>query len=295
MRSNPTTPAKKLVRLALDTFEVPGVVGPHVCIVHEPLSLSLKDIRELADGALPESILKPVVSQILLAIDYLHSVAHVVHTDIQEGNVMLSVTDQSIFDDAVDEEWGEPMPRKTANDHVVHTSTPLDMPDDPGPPVIIDFGDAQFGPGPFIGEVMPDLYRAPEIILAIPWDEKIDIWALGLMIWDMFEGRHLFNKRLPSREASAGAHLARIISLLGPPPEDLLKKGGATAEFFDRDGVFKIQDQVMESSLGSEEQKLDGEEKVDFLAFLGKMLQWRPEDRFSARELMKDPWLRRQD
>jgi len=56
------------------------------------------------------------------------------------------------------------------------------MPDDLGPPVIADFGDAEIGSGPFVGEVMPDLYRAPEIILGILWDEKIDIWALGLIV-----------------------------------------------------------------------------------------------------------------
>lgn len=29
---------------------------------------------------------------------------------------------------------------------------------------------------------MPNLYRAPEILLRIAWAEKIDIWALGLLI-----------------------------------------------------------------------------------------------------------------
>jgi len=86
----------------VDTFEIPGRAGPHVCITHEPLSLSLKDICELAGGEVPEALLKPIVLQILLALDYLHSVAHVVHTDIQ-GNIMLSVDDQSIFDDVIAE------------------------------------------------------------------------------------------------------------------------------------------------------------------------------------------------
>lgn len=56
------------------------------------------------------------------------------------------------------------------------------MSDDPGEPTFCDFGDAKFGDGPFEGEVMPDLYRAPEIVLGIPWDEKIDIWSFGLMV-----------------------------------------------------------------------------------------------------------------
>jgi hypothetical protein len=34
-----------------------------------------------------------------------------------------------------------------------------------------------------------------------------------------------------------------------------------------------------------------GEEKALFLSFVRKMLQWLPEDRETARELRKDPWL----
>lgn len=29
---------------------------------------------------------------------------------------------------------------------------------------------------------MPDFYRAPEVILGMEWDEKIDIWCVGLMV-----------------------------------------------------------------------------------------------------------------
>jgi len=76
---------------------------------------------------------------------------------------------------------GNPQARAKAP-KIVYISTAIEMPDDLGPPVITDFGGAKIGSGPFVGEVMPDLYRAPEIILGIPWDEKIDIWALGLMV-----------------------------------------------------------------------------------------------------------------
>jgi len=223
-----------------------------------------------------------------------------VKTDIQEGNFLLSVTDESFFDEAVTEEWASPIPRKKRNSasRVVHASTPLDMPDDPGAIVITDFGDAKFGSDDdYVGEVMPDLYRAPEIIFRISWDSKIDIWAFGLLVWDLFEGKHLFNERLPSRDASAGAHLARMISLLGPPPKDLLDLNkGATAEFFDEDGAFKFVDKVTETSLEAEEENMDegSEEKAKFLAFLRKMLQWRSKDRLPAIELLEDSWLWRQ-
>ena len=49
--------------------------------------------------------------------------------------------------------------------------------------------------------------------------------------------------------------------------------------------------QVNKSSLEEEEENLEGKEKVIFLQFLRKMIQWVPEERKSAKELMVDPWL----
>jgi len=95
---------------------------------------------------------------------------------------MLSVPDQAFFDGLIASESASPSARKIEGNRIVYASTTLDIPDDPGEPIISDFGDARFGDGPFVGEVMPDLYRAPEIILAVPWNEKIDIWAVGLMV-----------------------------------------------------------------------------------------------------------------
>jgi hypothetical protein len=56
----------------------------------------------------------------------------------------------------------------------------------------------------------------------------------------MYEGEDLFIERLPSRQASAGAHLARMTSLPGPPPDDLLREGEATDRFFDENGNDKV-------------------------------------------------------
>lgn len=36
---------------------------------------------------------------------------------------------------------------------------------------------------------------------------------------------------------------------------------------------------------------LSGEDKRLFLRFVGRMLRWLPEDRATAQELLKDPWL----
>jgi serine/threonine-protein kinase SRPK3 len=56
-------------------------------------------------------------------------------------------------------------------------------------------------------------------------------------------------------------------------------------------GNFTPDIQIEQTSIEKEEENLQGEEKIIFLQFIRKMVQWVPEDRKSAKELLKDPWL----
>jgi len=44
-------------------------------------------------------------------------------------------------------------------------------------------------------------------------------------------------------------------------------------------------------NLETAEQRLVGEEKMQFLSFMRKMLQWKPEDRGDCNETFFDEWL----
>ena len=52
-------------------------------------------------------------------------------------------------------------------------------------------GQARIGPK-HEGIVMPEAYRAPEVILGMPWDSNIDMWNVGLLV-----RRLLFLPRAP--------------------------------------------------------------------------------------------------
>ena len=45
------------------------------------------------------------------------------------------------------------------------------------------------------------------------------------------------------------------------------------------------------TSLEESEENLEGSNKEAFLRFMRKMLQWRPEDRQTASQLLEDDWL----
>lgn len=103
------------------------------------------------------------------------------------------------------------------------------------------------------------------------------------------------------------AHLADMIAMMGPPPPELLKKGKRTAEFFEEDGEnFPIRTTLFanpagqwrgeipvpdRTSLEESEEYLEGSNKEAFLRFVRKMVQWRPEDRQTAKQLLEDDWL----
>jgi serine/threonine-protein kinase SRPK3 len=101
--------------------------------------------------------------------------------DIQEDNIMFAVEQSSEWQGVEEAEMAEPSPRKVYKSRTIHSTRFLELPT-PTTPVLCDFGEARFGKDEYAEDAMPDLYRAPEILLRVAWAEKVDIWALGLMV-----------------------------------------------------------------------------------------------------------------
>lgn len=53
-----------------------------------------------------------------------------------------------------------------------------------GPLTICDFGQARIG-NEHSGKAMPVPYRAPEVILNMKWGNAVDIWSVGLLVWNL--------------------------------------------------------------------------------------------------------------
>ena len=65
----------------LDSFEIAGLSGSHICLVHKPLLMSLQSFQFLLEErTLPMQLFKAAVYDVLLALDYLHSEADMIHT-----------------------------------------------------------------------------------------------------------------------------------------------------------------------------------------------------------------------
>ncbi|KAG8813887.1 hypothetical protein FRC18_002238 [Serendipita sp. 400] len=176
-----------LVRQMLDDFVIDTKHGIFHGVVHSPLAISLKAFRRmLPERALPVGLLKMVLKHLLLSLDFLHTEAKVIHTDIQESNILLGMNEKTAKRDLEEFEQKEldsPCARKIDGDRVIYTSRQLVPPVySYGLPVLCDFGEARFGEFDNMADIQPYQYRAPEVIFDIPWDEKVDIWSVGVMV-----------------------------------------------------------------------------------------------------------------
>jgi len=80
--TDPGHPGYQMVRTLLDSIEISGPDGRHTCLVHEPLGLDMLKFHNKYLGIVqfPPYLIKSVTRRMLLALDYLHTACHVVHT-----------------------------------------------------------------------------------------------------------------------------------------------------------------------------------------------------------------------
>ncbi|KAG8625798.1 hypothetical protein KVT40_006199 [Elsinoe batatas] len=278
------------VRRLLDSFEVIGPNGKHICLVHEPLGMSFNDLRRLIPTKVfDEELLRQTMRPIIKGLQFLHGEAGVIHTDLQPNNMLMGVVDDSPFRRIEIDEANDPLPRKQLSDRTIHVSR--HMPLTNGAPSITDLSEARFGDSLHSDLIMPNVYRAPEVILNMPWSYPVDIWAIAISVWDLFEPSRLFKAKGAEGEYSEHHHLAQMIAIMGPPPRDFLKRSERCDRFWRADGSWKGEVPIPELSLEGSEQRLKGKSQEMFLAWIRQMLQWRPEDRSNCEDIFHDEWL----
>ncbi|OAL49326.1 kinase-like protein [Pyrenochaeta sp. DS3sAY3a] len=242
------------------------------------------------EARLTEDMLKTSLQQVFAGLDFLHGEAKVVHT---AKNIMLSCSDSSVFDSWEKSEIGEPAPRKVDGNRIIYKSREFNLKRDMrsiGRCMITDLGMARIGVQ-HAGFIQPEVYRAPEVMLCMPWTSAADIWNVGVMIWDLFEGRHMFHPGGSDRKLSNARMLGEMIALLGPPPSHFLRRADETLAYWNHDAQWKGFASIPEYALEDIEEYLEGESKDQFMVFMRKMLQWEPERRHSALNLLQDQWL----
>ncbi|KAF5017525.1 hypothetical protein F66182_10537 [Fusarium sp. NRRL 66182] len=333
------------LRLPLEIFQLSGPHGTHSCLVYEPLRETLSELQSrFPGGRLPLKMFKLYIFCLLQALDYLHSSCHLIHTgkytsdqsgretltlvspDIKDDNIMINFEDAAVLKSFVKRQKTSPQQSYTCplDDRRTYVSS-----NDFGPlrgrSLLPQLGDFNLCfPGlvdrGHLSAIQSHRYRAPEVLLGCPWTYSVDIWNIGLLMWNVVEDVSLFDRPAgDDGEYDAHVHLAQMVSLLGDPPmpvierERLCRKDKLRLErpvinlkgkecdnmnefwggpFFDEQGCIMRKDLITrDRTLADTVPHLQSQDKEQFLDFAGAMLHWIPEKRSTAKELMEHPFL----
>ncbi|KAB8078502.1 kinase-like domain-containing protein [Aspergillus leporis] len=233
-------PGKRLVRLVLNSSEAIDPRAKHPCLRNHQL--------------------------ILISLAFMHEN----HTpDISSNNILQGIEDISILSQIEEDEIERPIARKILDDRPIYYSRPMPLCTEL--PVVSDISEARAGNQKHKGDNIPGIYRAPEVILGMDWDCKVDIWSIGTIVicivilssLGLVGGSHLFfaeeNGMLDDEQ-----HLAEMVSLMGkapPPSDEFLRRTEICRLYWDEQALFKL---------------------------LRRIFRWLPEERPTAEELAHD-------
>ncbi|KRY36311.1 Serine/threonine-protein kinase PRP4 -like protein [Trichinella spiralis] len=128
----------------------------HLCLVFESLSLNLREVLKKygRDVGLHVKAVRSYSHQMLMALRLLRK-CEILHCDIKPDNILVNETKLMLK--------------------------------------LCDFGSAcmikETEPAPYL---VSRFYRAPEIILGMPYDYCIDLWSVGVTIYELYTGRIMF-------------------------------------------------------------------------------------------------------
>uniref|UniRef100_A0A8C2WMK6 non-specific serine/threonine protein kinase n=1 Tax=Cyclopterus lumpus TaxID=8103 RepID=A0A8C2WMK6_CYCLU len=164
----------------------------HTCLVFEMLEQNLYDfLKQNKFSPLPLKVIRPVLQQVATALKKLKSMG-LIHADLKPENIML-----------------------------------VDPARQPYRVKVIDFGSASHVSKAVCSTYLQSrYYRAPEIILGLPFCEAIDMWSLGCVIAELFLGWPLYPGAL---EYDQIRYISQTQGLPGVP---LLNLGTKTTRFF---------------------------------------------------------------
>lgn len=208
-------PGRRFIRKLLDHFSIEGPHGHNICLVHEPLGINVNEaIRWIPGQVMTLEDLKPCIRQLLLVLDFLHSESHVIHTDLQLKNLLLPAPATKMLSKFEEAEIAAPSARKELKDRTIYTSIGF-LPSN-GLPLLSDFGEARFGDEKHDEDIMPNVYRAPEVILKTNWGYKVDIWNIAMLAWDIVSSHTLIGGKIPMVSLMTGFILQSWLRFWAP-------------------------------------------------------------------------------
>jgi dual specificity tyrosine-phosphorylation-regulated kinase 2/3/4 len=96
---------------------------------------------------------------------------------------------------------------------------------------VIDFGSSCYLTDRQSSYIQSRSYRAPEVVLGLPYSGKIDVWSLGCVVAEMYTGEVTF------QNDSIASMLSRIEAICGSFPRHMIAQGRQSGRFFTKSGL----------------------------------------------------------
>jgi serine/threonine-protein kinase SRPK3 len=300
-----THPGLRCLQRPLRDFIVDSErTGRHHCFLMAPSACHVEEAWRLL-GDLPLALTREILINTLQALDFLHTECSLIHTDLKLDNVLFGFAGDDIIAKYVHELKTNPERTKIhygpeGDEYPVTKAKPFVLTKDSFAfPQLNDLGESVKIPKHNMGYAAPRVcspkaFRAPETLLGLPFNEKIDVWMMGCMTLQMLTGKVPITPHGINKPWTKTYTLAQHHALLGPPPKVLIMQSPTTLlNYWNESGdwissLHAIPDVSLESLLASVE---DEKVRKDALDFVRSCLQWLPKDRMSAKELVKHPFL----
>ena len=223
----------------------------HICITTELLSINMYElVKDHNFEGFPMETVRGYAIQILQSLKYMRNMS-IIHWDLKPENIL--VKDK--------------------------TNKQLK---------VIDFGSSCFNDERIYTYIQSRFYRAPEIILGIPYTNAIDMWSFACIIVELYIGFPIF----PG--VSENDQLARIMEFKGAPPINVMEESTRSGYFFDDNldplPVKNSRGGIRKPCTKSLTQFLDWNDK-NFIRFLDSWLHWDPELRLTPEEALCHDWI----
>ncbi|KAI8652250.1 Protein kinase domain-containing protein [Fusarium keratoplasticum] len=288
----------------VDNFEHQGRNGTHTCLVFELMGETLRSFGVwFSEHMIPPSIMHRFAIQLVLALDFAHE-HDVIHTDIKPDNIFVKFRDHSLIESGYLKEVPIPEQDREETQYCPVPSQPLrgyyfdteTIRADQFDIALGDWGVSSWTTKHLCETIQPVALRSPEVLIGAPWSASTDWWNLGAVLIEVFRAVRLFDGGVPpDGHYELKEHLIEIVDLFGPFPKALLEKGNqdVVRDLFDEEGCVKDAEPYEGPGLESEAYLpgLSLEMKADFSSFLDLMMKIDPEERPSAMDLLRHPWL----
>ncbi|GAX78942.1 hypothetical protein CEUSTIGMA_g6382.t1 [Chlamydomonas eustigma] len=159
---------------------------------------------------------------------------------------------------------------------------------------LVDFGNACWVHKQFTTDIQTRQYRSPEVIMGAKYSTPCDMWSMACLVFELVTGDVLFDPKAGDNYDRDEDHLALFIELLGKMPRRLTEKGKHASDFFKQGElrhIKRLKFWPLESVL-FDKYKMSAEEARSLASFLKPMLEYSPERRATAAQMLEHPWLR---